>query len=48
METNGEAVAQVYVFRSKYQHLVDPREWDVEKFAEEGLAEFLSHYEGFF
>ena len=47
LEGDTTAKAQVYVFRSKYRHLVDTGEWDMQQFTDNGLEEFLSHYQGF-
>ena len=39
--------AQAYVFRDEYRSLLTDKDWDVDKFGNEDLARFLSHYQGF-
>jgi hypothetical protein len=47
LQDSATVKSQVYVFRSKYWHLVDPREWDAKDFAQVGIDAFLAQYEGF-
>ena len=37
----------VYLFKSRYRHLLLEKNWDADRFASEGIQAFLSGYEGF-
>ena len=39
--------AQAYVIKDSYRNLVSDREWDPEKFQDEGIYQFLGGYFGF-
>ena len=39
--------AQVYVIKPAYQYLLAPEAWDIERFKQQGLEEFIERYKGF-
>lgn len=43
----GMISAQVYVIKPAYQYLLAPEAWDVERFKQQGLVEFIERYKGF-
>ena len=47
MTDNNIYAAQAYVIKDSYQNLVSDREWDPEKFQDEGIHQFLGGYFGF-
>ncbi|MDH5473777.1 MAG: gamma-glutamylcyclotransferase [Gammaproteobacteria bacterium] len=40
-------LSDVYLFDQQYSHLLLDSEWDLNKFSQTGIDEFLSHYAGF-
>ena len=47
MTDNNIYAAQAYVLKDSYRNLVSDREWDPEKFQNEGIHQFLDGYFGF-
>lgn len=47
VEGSEKLVAAVYVLKDHYDYIIDHKEWDPLWFAQEGLAAFLGHYQGF-
>lgn len=51
VQLRGEAqpvLAEVYIFKAQYGHLVGTAAWDVDYFREHGMARFLERYKGFY
>ncbi len=47
MTENNIYAAQAYVIKDSYRNLVSDREWDPDKFEDEGIHQFLGGYFGF-
>ena len=47
MTDNNIYTAQAYVIKESYRNLVSDREWDPDKFEDEGIHQFLGGYFGF-
>lgn len=47
MTDNNIYAAQTYVIKDSYRNLVSDREWDPEKFEDDGIHQFLGGYFGF-
>ena len=47
MTENNIYAAQTYVIKDSYRNLVSDREWDPDKFEDEGIHQFLGGYFGF-
>jgi gamma-glutamylcyclotransferase (GGCT)/AIG2-like uncharacterized protein YtfP len=47
MTDNNIFAAEAYVLKDSYHHIATDKDWDPEKFEDQGIAQFLGSYFGF-